>query len=202
MRLQPITVQLQDARGQNFPFESASIALDFAHSGARGRWAVSETIHGPDDLASWLERSEWGLRLSQPIGDDAFASAIALREAVRRVLWSIAAGREPGGRDVARINRAASGGPLVRRWTMVAGASWVRPTIDQVIASLAIEAVDVLASVPADRIRCCAADDCPLVFVDVSRAGSRRWCSMQRCGNRAKVRAHRDGRRAPHGSMP
>jgi predicted RNA-binding Zn ribbon-like protein len=29
------------------------------------------------------------------------------------------------------------------------------------------------------------------VFYDESRAGSRRWCSMQRCGNRAKVRAHR-----------
>ncbi|WIB37118.1 CGNR zinc finger domain-containing protein [Curtobacterium sp. MCJR17_043] len=29
------------------------------------------------------------------------------------------------------------------------------------------------------------------MFYDSSRGGTRRWCSMQRCGNRAKVRAHR-----------
>ncbi|NEE48667.1 CGNR zinc finger domain-containing protein, partial [Streptomyces sp. SID8455] len=40
-------------------------------------------------------------------------------------------------------------------------------------------------------IRTCGADDCRLLFVDTSRPGKRRWCSMERCGNRHKVRAHR-----------
>ena len=31
----------------------------------------------------------------------------------------------------------------------------------------------------------------PDLFHDVSRSGARRWCSMQRCGNRHKVRQHR-----------
>ena len=35
------------------------------------------------------------------------------------------------------------------------------------------------------------ASDCAIVYLDTSRAATRRWCSMQRCGNRAKVRAHR-----------
>ena len=41
------------------------------------------------------------------------------------------------------------------------------------------------------RIRECSADDCRLVYLDTSRSGTRRWCSMQRCGNRAKVRTFR-----------
>ena len=46
------------------------------------------------------------------------------------------------------------------------------------------------------RLSRCSADDCALVFYDSSRGGTRRWCSMQRCGNRAKVRAHRARRAA------
>ncbi|MFG3617196.1 CGNR zinc finger domain-containing protein [Nocardia sp. NPDC047654] len=41
------------------------------------------------------------------------------------------------------------------------------------------------------RIRVCAADDCGLLFVDASRPGRRRWCSMDRCGNLSEVRRYR-----------
>ncbi len=40
------------------------------------------------------------------------------------------------------------------------------------------------------RIRSCAHDDCVLWFLDTSKGGRRRWCSMERCGNRAKARRH------------
>ena len=47
------------------------------------------------------------------------------------------------------------------------------------------------------RIRQCHADDCICCFVDTSKNGRRKWCSMARCGNRAKVaehyRRHREG---------
>ncbi|MFH9190496.1 CGNR zinc finger domain-containing protein [Streptomyces globisporus] len=41
-----------------------------------------------------------------------------------------------------------------------------------------------------DRIRRCAQPDCIRHFVDTSRNGTRRWCSMALCGNRAKVARH------------
>lgn len=41
-----------------------------------------------------------------------------------------------------------------------------------------------------DRIRPCANDACVLHFYDVSKNGTRRWCSMAGCGNRAKARRH------------
>jgi predicted RNA-binding Zn ribbon-like protein len=37
----------------------------------------------------------------------------------------------------------------------------------------------------------CAADNCYLIYLDTFRPGNRRRCSMDRCGNRAKVRDHR-----------
>ncbi|MHC0430197.1 CGNR zinc finger domain-containing protein [Streptomyces sp. O3] len=41
-----------------------------------------------------------------------------------------------------------------------------------------------------DRIRACGNQDCILHFYDVSKNGTRRWCSMAGCGNRAKAQRH------------
>ena len=45
--------------------------------------------------------------------------------------------------------------------------------------------------VGSTRLRQCAGDNCALLFLDTSRPGKRRWCSMERCGNRNKVREFR-----------
>ncbi|MEU8518109.1 CGNR zinc finger domain-containing protein [Streptomyces sp. NBC_01216] len=49
--------------------------------------------------------------------------------------------------------------------------------------------LDLLRTAP-DRIRACAHDACILHFFDTSRNGTRRWCSMAVCGNRAKASRH------------
>lgn len=46
-----------------------------------------------------------------------------------------------------------------------------------------------------ERVKICPADDCRWAFYDASRNRSRQWCSMAVCGNRAKVRAHRERER-------
>ncbi|TIU06903.1 MAG: CGNR zinc finger domain-containing protein, partial [Mesorhizobium sp.] len=33
---------------------------------------------------------------------------------------------------------------------------------------------------------------CGWLFLDTSRGGKRRWCSMRTCGNREKVSRHRE----------
>ncbi|MFF2014095.1 CGNR zinc finger domain-containing protein [Streptomyces sp. NPDC058195] len=50
----------------------------------------------------------------------------------------------------------------------------------------AADLVRLLAERP-DRVRHCANAACVLWFYDVSKNGSRRWCSMEVCGNRAKT---------------
>jgi predicted RNA-binding Zn ribbon-like protein len=67
---------------------------------------------------------------------------------------------------------------------------------DDVLAPIAVAAVDLLRSGPLDRISVC--DACPWLFLDTSRNHSRRWCSMEDCGARAKMRRYRaKGARGP-----
>ena len=49
--------------------------------------------------------------------------------------------------------------------------------------------LELLDTAP-DRIRHCAHEACVLHFFDTSRNGTRRWCSMAACGNRAKASRH------------
>ncbi len=46
-----------------------------------------------------------------------------------------------------------------------------------------------------DRVRLCAAERCSMIYLDASRNGSRRWCSMDRCGSRAKAHAYYERKR-------
>jgi predicted RNA-binding Zn ribbon-like protein len=55
------------------------------------------------------------------------------------------------------------------------------------------DAVQLLLSPEAERLRVCGGQDCGWVYVDRSRNGLRRWCEMETCGTRAKNR--RRGRR-------
>ncbi|KQL43859.1 hypothetical protein AN963_20525 [Brevibacillus choshinensis] len=52
-----------------------------------------------------------------------------------------------------------------------------------VIASM----IHTLQTVSKDRIRTCEHEDCILHFIDTSKSGKRRWCSMETCGNRHKA---------------
>lgn len=64
------------------------------------------------------------------------------------------------------------------------------------VGFIAAAAARVAIEKRLDRVKICPADDCRWAFYDTSRNHSRQWCSMEVCGNRAKVRAHRE-RHAP-----
>ena len=69
------------------------------------------------------------------------------------------------------------------------------------LVTLAREAVHLFGSEAAKLIRQCESPSCTLYFVDISRRGDRRWCSMSACGNKAKVRELRH-HRTPRNSTP
>ncbi len=52
--------------------------------------------------------------------------------------------------------------------------------------------LDLLVTRP-DRIRQCQHPQCVLWYLDTSRSGTRRWCSMALCGNRTKAQRHHRG---------
>jgi predicted RNA-binding Zn ribbon-like protein len=56
---------------------------------------------------------------------------------------------------------------------------------------IAREAANLLTSKDIKRMGECADDrGCGYLFFDTSRNHSRRWCSMESCGNRAKAQRH------------
>jgi predicted RNA-binding Zn ribbon-like protein len=149
-------------------------------------------LHTPDDLARWL------LVVTDPIGvDEVDATADDLVDALRlrSAIWNTAqraiGGRPPAPADRATINEVATGREPVPELT-AAGVAFAKPVdAANLLVVLARDAIDLFGGPEAQRVRECASDTCQLLFVDRSRPGARRWCSMQRCGNIAKVRAHR-----------
>ncbi|HKA53083.1 MAG TPA: CGNR zinc finger domain-containing protein, partial [Candidatus Binatia bacterium] len=58
------------------------------------------------------------------------------------------------------------------------------------LAPVLWSAADLLTHAGRGRVRRCANNACLWLFVDESKAGTRRWCDMSSCGNRAKSRRH------------
>lgn len=175
--------------GQRWWFDSGSFALDFVYTGPVLEGA-SDRLRAPDDLTAWLSE-----RFPVPVGGarsrDLF-DATALRDAIARLAFGATRGEPLGSRDVDLINLYAATPdipPALPGGSRQAGRSI--QTVGQALSTIAREAVDLFSAANLERIRECSADDCRIVYLDTSRAATRRWCSMQRCGNRAKVRAHR-----------
>ena len=65
------------------------------------------------------------------------------------------------------------------------------PLAQRMRGEFAIAFADVIRSGATDRMRECEADDCEGLVLDLSRNGSKRFCSV-RCGNRMKQLAFRE----------
>jgi predicted RNA-binding Zn ribbon-like protein len=61
-------------------------------------------------------------------------------------------------------------------------------TLDAMLWPISRAAADLLASSDLALVRACSSPTCQWFFLDTSKNHHRRWCSMQQCGNRAKVR--------------
>jgi predicted RNA-binding Zn ribbon-like protein len=181
--------------GGHFWFDPGARCLELVYTGgADGIRAQYETWHGPSDLTAWLS-DHTGTDVT-PAGESDLTAATRLREAV----WHGAEARiedRPLPPDaIEDINASAELPSIVPRLAVGGVRTIAAPvTAGQVLSTLARDAVELFTGPRADRIRRCAGVNCELVFVDTSRPGLRRWCSMERCGNRAKATTFRDRHR-------
>ncbi len=180
---------LREPDGRRWWFESGSRALDFAYTGSFA-YEHGEQLAFPADLVDWLrERFD---HVDGELGERDLRDAVLFRDSLARAVLAASDRREPDAPDVDTINLFAATPdipPALPGGTRQAGRTTAR--YGQALSSLAREAVALLDAANTDRIRECDADDCAIVFYDESRSNNRRWCSMARCGNRAKVRKHR-----------
>lgn len=189
------------------PAPRDDLCLAFANTLSwRGSPAPSESLGSVDDLLGWLggaarlpaeSVAAAGERLRRHPGEAAalFAEAIGLREAIYRIFSALASGAPVADKDLARLNRALGEAPARERLGPTDdGYAWIAKKTDLsaagVLAPVLWSAADLLTRADRRRVRRCANDACLWLFIDESKAGTRRWCDMSSCGNRAKSRRH------------
>jgi predicted RNA-binding Zn ribbon-like protein len=125
---------------------------------------------------------------------------LKLREALARLF--LAADRAAPTEDLDLLNEMLSAAPQRSKLSAQAGRyAWVerRPAalLERPLHSVLWSAADLLVSGQAVRVRRCQDPRCGWLFLDTSRNHRRRWCAMDECGNRAKVRRHYQRRQTP-----
>lgn len=171
----------------------------FTHDTEQALQAAAALINSadadPDSLATLADLEEfvtsWGFTGSRTRDDAELATLRRVRGRLRE-LW-LAEELE----QVAQVNRLlrdASALPqLVKHdnwdWHLHATTD-DRPLAERIAVEVAMALVDVIRAGETERLRRCAAPDCGLVLVDLSRNRSRRFCDAG-CGNRLAAAAYR-----------
>jgi predicted RNA-binding Zn ribbon-like protein len=184
-----------------FNFFGGDLALDLTGTlGRRYGGTTVEFLHTPADLHRWLTAA--GIADPSAAADDEdLATAKNLREAIYRLAYAamtahssrptaravpavVAAVFDPADRAI--MNQAAAvAPPLVR---IDDAGALVRSGSARASLSLVARAAIALVTGPsAAQLHECEGPACTRMFLDNSARGTRRWCDMSRCGNRAKV---------------
>jgi predicted RNA-binding Zn ribbon-like protein len=193
------------------------LALDFANT-VEPRTGSGQRDYLPDyrALAAWSAHSgavtadeAAGLDLAASAdaqqGSTVWQRAIALREALYRLVLAVTEGSPPQSQDLEVLTRAFSRAQRHAMLTVVGGKirwSWDSPMdLERPLWEIASSAVEVLTSGDASRLGVCrhGADGCGWVFLDATKNRSRRWCGMADCGTRAKARRLTERRRQARG---
>jgi predicted RNA-binding Zn ribbon-like protein len=182
------------------------MCLDFANTLAYRGSVPTESLHIFADLLKWCDDTKviptlfaqhlrgWSGKHPRRVSE-IFARAIALRELIYRLFHALASGASVDDAHLEDLNRALRDAPS--RMSIRSGSArfgWEveesKPSANLILAAVLWSAGDLLAGPQLSRLRECSNEECLWLFLDDSKNGTRRWCSMSACGNRAKAHRH------------
>lgn len=175
------------------------LCLDFLRTlRHRGTPAASEELPDGSALAAWVRQcGPCGLDVASDSAQA--AQARELREAVHAMLITAVRTGDPAScPDAARrhLNRVAAAPVPVPVLDASGRIRWrADDPVTATLSLIARDTLDLVTSTAVTRVRECAEPQCGALFLDGSRPGTRRWCSMGTCGNRAKKTTLRARRR-------
>jgi predicted RNA-binding Zn ribbon-like protein len=154
-------------------------------------------LSGGDLLADAEKATAWLtghglLEVGERIGERERERLVEFREALRKLL---SANNGRPGSDTQALNDLVTSVDLRVRF-----GSDGRPglesapgggLVERVVGRLLAEVVLAEAEGRWDRLKACSNEECRWAFYDVSKNRSGRWCTMQVCGARHKMRAYR-----------
>jgi predicted RNA-binding Zn ribbon-like protein len=195
------------AEMRRVPAPREDLCLEFANTRYwRGSEPPTETMNGVADLLAWCEAAKavdtatsaglaaWAERRKGE-AIRLFDEAMAVRETIYRMFSATASAKAPSNVDVEALNRLLEQTPGRTRLSVAKGGNaWRLPHASAAVASLLApvlwSAGDLLVADRSSRVRLCANEKCRWLFLDDSKSGTRRWCAMSSCGNRAKAHRH------------
>ncbi len=183
----------------DFPFHHGDRALSFAGTVRDRDSEPVERIRDRAALVGWLVaagllQAPSSTREAPSLDAPTFATAIALREAIARASVAFVDGARPERADIETINLVAErwSAALVLDPQSLTLATTRDDAVKAALGRVARSAVKLFADPERrERLRRCERAGCGSIFLDPPGGRARRWCSMTRCGNRAKVNAHR-----------
>jgi predicted RNA-binding Zn ribbon-like protein len=153
-------------------------------------WSEHANLLDPAQCSALLDEAE----KSPKAAVACFETAIALREALHRIFLAEAHDTQPSQDDLNILKQAYLSGLSYADlpWTPD-GYQWQwradELALERVLWHVAQAALELLSSGDVQRVKeCPGAHDCGWLFFDASKNRSRRWCSMEGCGSRVKMR--------------
>ncbi len=171
-----------------------------------------ESLHEYGDVVRWAqygglltaEQAEQVLavaRAASQQAQEALDAAHTLRETLYRIFRAATAHTVSPADDLAHLNTWL-GTTLAHACLLPTAAGfawgWQEPAdrLDALLWPVVRSAADLLTGPQLARVRQCADPNCGWFFLDSSKNHSRRWCSMDGCGSRAKAREYYQRQRA------
>jgi predicted RNA-binding Zn ribbon-like protein len=152
---------------------------------------AQEFLDRPEALGDWARLA--GLAPPPSPTEADLRRALAIRRDLHAVFGAVSMGAEPPAAALERVHAGYADALARARLARADGGYTWRPGPgDTVLWPVLSSAVDLLTSGALDRVKECENHDaCGWLFLDTSRSGTRRWCSMSGCGARAKMRRYR-----------
>ena len=198
----------------HFVFDGGTLALDLLNTWRFNADQPLDLLQSPEDLVIWLAAAGLPdgaycaeLSSSPPNRRILLDEALWLRRDILLIVQSLVAGELPPPYTVDALNRILTESGTSFRLDSLT----IPPEGDQeermegqlvlnvhehissvlgVLQPIALSTARIVTEANPTRIRQCASSNCMYWFLDTSKSGRRRWCSMSRCGNRAKVAKH------------
>lgn len=174
------------------------VALDFVNTEVVSQADRStDVLRAADEFSAWcayagvVSAATGPVQLSPAQERALLTRAGTLRHAIRSVVEAVAERRDADP-DALTVLRSTTADAVGRALPALDGGrltwAWEPSAPEAVLWELASSAVDLLRTGETARIKVCPG--CGFVFLDTTKNGSRRWCSMDDCGKQEKMRRY------------
>ncbi len=197
----------QDGKKRLVPAPTANLCIAFTDT---RYWRASaepvETLSALGDALNWCEgaqvlTSEETAKMRRweeehpALAGPLFTALLEARDAIYALFARVSEGKPAPHGEMAALNRLFDQAPRRAEVSQKeSGFAWrvapMAPTPASLLAPVLWSATDLLVGDRLSRVHRCANPKCGGLFLDDSKSGTRRWCMMSVCGNRAKAHRH------------